>query len=99
MTIRERIAMPVPVSAEVLRRLGTDLLVAAQMEPNDARLVADSLVEANLRGIDSHGVVRLPHYLRGLVGGTLEPRPAMSFVRLGPGVGHLDGNCGLGQLV
>jgi len=28
---------------------------------DDARLVAETLVEANLRGVDSHGVVRLPH--------------------------------------
>src|SRR5262245_50987328 len=99
MTTRERVASPIAVTADVLRDLCTDLLVAAQLEPDHARLVADSLVEANLRGIDSHGVARLPHYLRRLAYGSIEPRPEMNFVRLGPAVGRLDGGHGLGQLV
>ena len=40
-------------TASCLEKLG---LAAA-----DARLVADTLVASNLRGVDSHGVVRLPH--------------------------------------
>ena len=40
-------------TAACLEKLG---LAAA-----DARLVAETLVASNLRGVDSHGVVRLPH--------------------------------------
>lgn len=75
------------------------LLLAAGLTQPDALLVADSLVEANLRGTDSHGVARLPHYLARLAHGSIKPRPALAFVRLAPACGRVDGDHGLGQLV
>ena len=90
---------PSLITAVALKPLCRSLLTAAGLLPADAELVADSLVEANLRGIDSHGVARLPHYLRRLAQGSINPRPAMNFVKLGPALGRLDGNHGLGQLV
>ena len=65
----------------------------------DARVVADSLVQTSLWGIDSHGIARLPHYLRRLQAGSIESRPEMRFRRTGPCTGQLDGSHGLGILV
>ncbi len=65
----------------------------------DARIVAKSLVQTSLWGIDSHGIARLPHYLRRLRTGSIEARPEMHFQRTGPCTGQLDGNHGLGILV
>jgi ureidoglycolate dehydrogenase (NAD+) len=90
---------PSLITAEALKQFCRSLLTAAGLSPADVELVADSLVEANLRGIDSHGVARLPHYLRRLAQGSINPRPTMNFVKLGPAVGRLDGDHGLGQLV
>jgi hydroxycarboxylate dehydrogenase B len=44
---------------------------AAGSEADEARLVADHLIEANLRGHDSHGVGMIPTYLRNLANGTV----------------------------
>jgi hydroxycarboxylate dehydrogenase B len=44
---------------------------AAGSEPEEARLIADHLIEANLRGHDSHGVGLIPGYLQRLEGGTV----------------------------
>jgi uncharacterized oxidoreductase len=44
---------------------------AAGSEPEEARLIADHLIEANLRGHDSHGVGLIPNYLQHLSGGTV----------------------------
>jgi uncharacterized oxidoreductase len=44
---------------------------AAGSEPEEARLIADHLIEANLRGHDSHGVGLIPNYLQHLAGGTV----------------------------
>jgi hydroxycarboxylate dehydrogenase B len=44
---------------------------AAGSEPEEARLIADHLIEANLRGHDSHGVGLIPGYLQRLAGGTV----------------------------
>jgi ureidoglycolate dehydrogenase (NAD+) len=85
--------------AEKLRRLAAAELVACGVPRADARLVADSLVQTSLWGIDSHGIARLPHYLRRLQTGSIEPKPVMRFSATGPCTGTLDGGHGLGILV
>ena len=49
----------IPCPAERLITWGTACLRAAGVAEGDARLVADSLVQTNLWGIDSHGIARL----------------------------------------
>ena len=78
-------------AAACLEKLG---LAAA-----DARLVAETLVESNLRGVDSHGVVRLPHYAKRLRNGTVKARPRISVRRTGPSTAVVEGDAGMGQLV
>lgn len=87
------------VDPKTLRTFCGRLLVAAGLAQPDAALVADSLVEANLRGTDSHGVARLPHYLARIAHGSIKPRPSPQFARLSPACGRVDGDHGLGQLV
>ena len=65
----------------------------------DARLVAETLVAANLRGVDSHGVVRLPHYATRLRNGTVKARPSIHARRTGPSAAVVEGDAGMGQLV
>ena len=65
----------------------------------DARLVAETLVASNLRGVDSHGVVRLPHYATRLRNGTVRPRPNIVARRSGPSAAVVEGDRGMGQLV
>ncbi|MEN8582730.1 Ldh family oxidoreductase [Burkholderia sp. RS01] len=65
------------VDATSLRQLVTDLLAASKYPQDRAELVADSLVEADMRGVSSHGVSRTRIYSRrslaGLVDATAEP--------------------------
>jgi len=75
------------------------LFEAAGLAPDDARLVADSLVAANLRGVDSHGVGRVPHYLNRIRHGSVHPRPKIRVEKLAPAAARVDGDHGLGQLV
>ena len=51
----------------------TRLLEGAGVESGKAQLVAASLVEGNLRGVDSHGVAVLPHYIDQIEAGDVEP--------------------------
>jgi len=51
------------VSATELRRFITDICMHEGMTAADAGTMADTLVWANLRGVDTHGVMRLPRYL------------------------------------
>jgi ureidoglycolate dehydrogenase (NAD+) len=84
----EQLAM---FSAACLEKLG--------LERADARLVAETLVAANLRGVDSHGVLRLPHYATRLRNGSVRARPAIAVKRTGASTATVDGDAGMGQLV
>jgi len=64
-----------PISAAVLRRFCIRLLVAGGSKPRDAVIVAESLIDAELDGISSHGVSRLPFYLKRLSQGYINRRP------------------------
>ena len=57
--------MPV-VSHDELRRIGRRIFIAAGSSEDEAGIVVDHLVEANLKGHDSHGVGMIPNYLRNL---------------------------------
>jgi LDH2 family malate/lactate/ureidoglycolate dehydrogenase len=70
-----------------------------QVPADDAAYVAGTLVEADLRGIHSHGVLRLGRYARELRAGITNPRPRFSVVAEGPAFAQVDGDGGLGQLV
>jgi ureidoglycolate dehydrogenase (NAD+) len=87
------------VPAETLRALAATRLRACGVPRADAQVVADSLVQTSLWGIDSHGIARLPHYLRRIQSGSIEAKPAMRFTATGPCTGTLDGGHGLGILV
>src|SRR5260221_1537758 len=65
----------------------------------DANLVAQTLVAANLRGVDSHGVVRLPHYATRLRNGSVKPEPDITLRCTGASAAIVEGDAGMGQLV
>ena len=67
----------VRIAADDLRSLATEVLTAAGLSASDAEVVADAFVWANLRGIDSHGVSRLPRYLELFDMGEANPRPSI----------------------
>src|SRR5437899_512585 len=64
-------------TADALRRFTRDVFVRAGMSEVDAATVADVLVWADLRGVDSHGVSRISMYLRLIDDGDLNVRPAI----------------------
>ena len=89
--------MPI-VRAEKLQSLAVDLLLAAQVPDDEARLVAEALVRANLAGCDSHGIMRLPQYLAKIEAGQIVPGAPVEVVRETPATAVLDGHWGFGQV-
>ncbi|MBI2941102.1 MAG: Ldh family oxidoreductase [Chloroflexi bacterium] len=76
--------------AAVFRRCGMD-------EP-DARLLADSLVDADLGGVHSHGVLRVPEYGRKLTVGGVNPQGRPRVARDGGACLVVDGSNSMGQI-
>ena len=85
------------VDPAVLHRLASDLLCAVGTDPAAARIVADSLVDANLAGHDSHGVLRLPAYLAGARQGHVVPTAVPSLLSQSGATAIVDAADGWGQ--
>jgi uncharacterized oxidoreductase len=90
--------MPV-LSADQLRTLGASIFEGLGVPEEDAKLVSDLLVEANLTGFDSHGVIRLPIYARGIKMGAVKPGAEIKIVKETPTTAIIDGGWNLGQVV
>lgn len=80
-----------------LRRLLERQLTLADTEPDIARRVADNLVEASLKGHDSHGVTLLPRYIRAIHAGDLRPNARLETVSDSGAVVAFEGGHGFGQ--
>lgn len=78
------------VPYETLHALVGDLFAARGMAAEDARTVADVLVWANLRGVDSHGVSRVPRYMELFDKGEAKARPGITTSRLRSAVAVVD---------
>jgi LDH2 family malate/lactate/ureidoglycolate dehydrogenase len=89
---------PARLSPESLQEFATRCFDAVGLHPEDAALVADSLVAAELRGVTSHGLVRLPVYLRNLADGLVDPSARPTLAADGPTVALVDGKGAMGQV-
>jgi len=87
------------VEAPLLERLTREIFVARGVPEDDAAFIASMLIRANLRGHDSHGVIRVPQYVAALQRGTLNPKPQMKLVVDTPTLAILEGDGGFGQVV
>lgn len=89
---------PVLFDANVLFNFADRVLRAAGVNEQESRVVADNLVTANLRGIDSHGITRLPLYVERLSAGLIADRTEVEMVRQTPGTCVLDAHNGWGAV-
>lgn len=75
------------------------LLQAHGVSGPDAWTVADNLVCADLRGVDSHGINRIPSYLQRVRQGVLDPQAQPTLSQITPVVAHVDGCNAFGAVV
>ncbi len=86
------------VSYEALVEFATDLLRRGGVVEQEAPLVARSLVQANLCGHDSHGVMRIPYYLDELAQGNVRSGVELEVFLDRPEAVSADAHWGLGQV-
>ncbi|HWT82807.1 MAG TPA: Ldh family oxidoreductase [Candidatus Methylomirabilis sp.] len=83
-----------------LERFVSAAFQRVDVPPDQADLAATILVDADLHGIDSHGVLNLHGtYIKGIQAGTINPTPEIKISRGSPTTASLDGDKGLGLLV
>jgi uncharacterized oxidoreductase len=89
--------MPI-LPADLLTRFAIDLLAAGGVLDDEAELVGRSLVDANLRGHDSHGVVRIAQYLDQLTKKEVVSGAPFTVMRESDVLLAADGNWGFGRV-
>jgi hydroxycarboxylate dehydrogenase B len=82
----------------VLESFAAQLLQAGRCSAEDAKLVAASLVDANMKGYDSHGVMRVPYYVQAIKDGEVVPGAELTIIDEGPSRIVADANWGVGQV-
>ncbi|MCL8206862.1 MAG: Ldh family oxidoreductase [Actinomycetia bacterium] len=88
-----------PVATQALEDVVAAVLQGHGVTEDDARLVARTLVEADRRGIGSHGVMRLGIYVDRLKAGLVRARTEVTVERETPATAVLDGHHSMGQAV
>jgi len=88
---------------KIMKEEDLSLLVASifrkrGVPEEESRFVARVLVHANLRGVDSHGVMRVAHYVKRLEAGSVKAGAKITKERTGPATGFVDGDDGLGHV-
>jgi LDH2 family malate/lactate/ureidoglycolate dehydrogenase len=87
------------VPAQKLFEFAKRALMRLSVPEEDASIVADVLLQSDLRGIDSHGIARLRRYVKGLKEGYIKPEAEIKIIRETPVTATLDGGAGLGQVI
>jgi ureidoglycolate dehydrogenase (NAD+) len=78
------------VSHVELDRFARAVFESAGVAPDNAAIWAETLIWANLRGVDSHGVLRIPRYLELLASGGINPTPNLRILRSAGAIALLE---------
>ncbi|MFO1037329.1 MAG: malate/lactate/ureidoglycolate dehydrogenase [Geminicoccaceae bacterium] len=87
------------LSAAALKALAVLVVRATGSRPEEAEIVADHLVAANLAGHDSHGIGMLPDYVRLVHEKLLVPNQTLRLIADAGGLLHFDGGRGYGHVM
>jgi LDH2 family malate/lactate/ureidoglycolate dehydrogenase len=87
------------VTADAADAFVRALLAAHNVPAEDAAIIAHCLVSADLRGVDTHGICRLPGYLDRVRKGLINARPQLTPKRVTPVAATLDGQDAFGFVV
>jgi len=89
----------VRVAWESLQEFTKEVFIRVGLPSQDAEIEAEVLVWANLRGVDSHGVLRIPWYLERVDKGQMNPRPNIQVLKETPATILIEADCAFGPVV
>src|SRR5918999_3313868 len=87
------------LSPEQLHETGLAIFQAAGAPEEEAQIVMEHLVGANLAGHDSHGVILIPAYVTRIKRGHIVPGAKIEIERESPTTAHINGNWDFGYVV
>ncbi|KAG5981199.1 hypothetical protein E4U55_003208 [Claviceps digitariae] len=84
------------VSSSEAQRLVVNILKGNRVPADHAEIVAKCLIAADLRGVDTHGINRIPSYMERIRQGVLDPAAQPQVRHVTPAVAQVDGRNGFG---
>ena len=75
------------------------MFIRAGVPPEGAEAEASALIWANLRAVDSHGVLRIPWYIDNIDTGVMNPKPNIKVIKETPATLFVDADRALGPVV
>jgi LDH2 family malate/lactate/ureidoglycolate dehydrogenase len=88
----------IQLSADELRETATAIFRAAGADPEPTEILVNHLIDANLAGHDSHGVLRIPYYVQAIKNGRIQPNARPEVIRETPVAALVDGKWTFGQV-
>jgi uncharacterized oxidoreductase len=83
---------------DFLRKAGTQIFMGCGSPPDEAAVIADDLVESNLLGYDSHGIIRCETYVEFVVGKKVVPGAPIRVMKETPTTATVDCGLNFGQV-
>ncbi|KAM0345740.1 hypothetical protein ACHAPU_006093 [Fusarium lateritium] len=96
MADQDAASQKIPVAASDARRFIQDVLKGNGIPTENASIIARCLVAADLRGVDTHGINRIPSYMERLRQGVLNASAEPIVTQITPAVAQVDGQNGFG---
>lgn len=87
------------ITIEELKELVSKKLQHHGISNNESLIVAEVLVHADERGVHSHGVMRMNHYIEKIKKGGINPAPSIVYDSQSPSAGVVEGDAGFGHVV
>jgi LDH2 family malate/lactate/ureidoglycolate dehydrogenase len=87
------------VDEKTLRSFCSDCLEALGATREDAKTISTVMIEADMRGIESQGIIRLPTYVNRVKAGALNPKPNIRIIKKSSTTALLDGDAGFGHVL
>ena len=87
------------VDANLLKSFIKDVFAKLEVPEEDAEIIADVLIAADLRGINSHGVQRLKMYYDRIKQGIYNPKTKIKIINDNEATAVIDGGCGMGHVI
>lgn len=85
-------------SADYLRKIGIQIFTACGAPPGEAATLVDHLVETSLMGLDSHGIMRIPQYVEGVLEGKIKAGAPIRIIKETPTTATVDCGFNFGQV-
>ena len=90
---------PAKVNWKPLKEFTKEVFIRVGMPPEDAEIEAEALIWANLRGVDSHGVLRIPSYVDNADKGVMNPKPNIRIEKETPATLLIEADRAFGPVV